>query len=80
MQAPIRKLRAPASRIDCRLACQTRRRLHAARFVLGVNMATQRPAKTTKPLLTMHDWEAKHYVLAAVIILVVMGMFAYSWS
>jgi hypothetical protein len=31
-------------------------------------------------LLTLHDWEAKHYVIAAVIILVVMGMFAYSWS
>jgi len=30
--------------------------------------------------LTLHDWEAKHYVIAAVIILVVMGMFAYSWS
>jgi hypothetical protein len=43
-------------------------------------MASQRPAKTAKPLLTMHGWEAKHYVLAAVIILVVMGMFAYSWS
>jgi hypothetical protein len=43
-------------------------------------MATQRPEKTTKPRLTMHDWEAKHYVLAAVIILVVMGLFAYSWS
>jgi hypothetical protein len=28
----------------------------------------------------MHDWETKHYVVAAVIILVVMGMFAYSWS
>ena len=38
------------------------------------------PPRTTKPLLTMHDWEAKHYVLAAVIILVVMGLFAYSWS
>jgi hypothetical protein len=43
-------------------------------------MAPQRHAKTTKPLLTMHDWEAKHYVLATVIILVVMGLFAYSWS
>jgi hypothetical protein len=44
-------------------------------------MASERPAKSTKPLLlTMHDWEAKHYVLAAVIILVVMGMFAYSWA
>jgi hypothetical protein len=43
-------------------------------------MASQRPVKTTKPRLTMHDWEAKHYVVVAVIILVVMGMFAYSWS
>jgi hypothetical protein len=57
------------------------RRLRAARIMLGVNMASPRPPKTTKPpLLTMHDWEAKHYLLAAVIILVVMGMFAYSWS
>ena len=68
-------------------AASTRRRfiggswdLRRARFVLGGNMASRRPAKTTKSLLTMHDWEAKHYVLAAVIILVVMGMFAYSWS
>ena len=43
-------------------------------------MASQRPAKTPKPLLTMHDWEAKHYLLAAVIILLVMALFAYSWS
>jgi hypothetical protein len=43
-------------------------------------MASRRPAKTATPLLTMHDWEAKHYVVAAVTILVVMGMFAYSWS
>ena len=43
-------------------------------------MAPERPVEGTKPLLTMHDWEAKHYVLAAVIILVVMGLFAYSWS
>jgi hypothetical protein len=43
-------------------------------------MASQRPTKSNKPFLTMHDWEAKHYVLAAVIILVVMGLFAYSWS
>jgi len=54
--------------------------LRRAGFVLGGSMASRRPAKTTKPLLTMHDWEAKHYVIAAVIILVVMGMFAYSWS
>ena len=43
-------------------------------------MASQRPTKSPKPLLTMHDWEAKHYVLATVIILVVMGLFAYSWA
>ena len=43
-------------------------------------MASQRPTKSNKSLLTMHDWEAKHYVLAAVIILVVVGLFAYSWA
>jgi hypothetical protein len=43
-------------------------------------MSSRRPNQTRKPLLTMHDWEAKHYVIAAIIILVVMGMFAYSWS
>jgi len=41
-------------------------------------MAQKRPLP--QRVLTLHDWEAKHYVLAAVIILVVMGMFAYSWS
>jgi hypothetical protein len=34
----------------------------------------------TRRVLTLHDWEAKHYIIAAVIILVVMGMFAYSCS
>jgi hypothetical protein len=43
-------------------------------------MSSRRPLKNRVPFLTMHDWEAKHYVVAAVIILVVMGMFAYSWS
>ncbi len=43
-------------------------------------MASERPAKSKKPILTMHEWEAKHYVLAVVIVLVVMGLFAYSWS
>ena len=61
----------------CQAASQ---RLPRPRFVLGEAMASERPPKSTKPLLTMHDWEAKHYVLAAVIILVVMGLFAYSWS
>ena len=43
-------------------------------------MASRRPTKTAKPLLTMHDWEAKHYILAGVIILLAVGMFVYSWS
>ena len=43
-------------------------------------MSSRRPSKSRLPALTMHEWEAKHYVLAAVIILVVMGLFAYSWS
>jgi hypothetical protein len=42
-------------------------------------MSSRRPLKR-RPALTIHEWEAKHYVLAAVIILVVMGLFAYSWS
>ena len=29
---------------------------------------------------TMHRWTAKHYVLTVVLVIVVMGMFAYSWS
>jgi hypothetical protein len=32
------------------------------------------------PLPTMHGWTAKHYFLAAVIILLAVGAFAYSWS
>ena len=43
-------------------------------------MASQRPTKSNKPLLTMHDWEAKHYILAVLIILLAVGMFVYSWS
>ena len=43
-------------------------------------MASRRPIKTRKSFLTMHDWEARHYVLAAVIILLAVGMFAYSRS
>ena len=51
-----------------------------AGFHAKAQRMAQRPIKTSKPLLTMHGWEAKHYVVAAVIILVVMGMFVYSWA
>jgi hypothetical protein len=30
--------------------------------------------------MTMHDFEAKHWIIAAVIILVAAGAFVYSWS
>jgi hypothetical protein len=43
-------------------------------------MNAPRPRESRKSFLTLHDWEAKHYVIAAAIILVVMGLFAYSWS
>ena len=57
----------------------SRERLRVAPFVLaGEPMSAERPPK--KRILTMHEWEAKHYLLAAVIILVVMGLFAYSWA
>ena len=48
------------------------------RFMLGRGMAPKR--QLPQRILTLHDWEAKHYIAAAVIILVVMGLFAYSWS
>jgi hypothetical protein len=52
--------------------------LRPVRFMLVRGMAPKRPLH--QRVLTLHDWEAKHYVVAAVIILLAMGMFAYSWS
>jgi hypothetical protein len=52
--------------------------LPVAVLVLGEAMSSKRPLH--QRVLTLHDWEAKHYVIAVVIILVVMGLFAYSWS
>ena len=43
-------------------------------------MSSRRRIRTRLPVPTMHGWTAKHYVISAVIMLVVMGMFAYSWS
>ena len=40
----------------------------------------RRPHTPRARFLTLHDWEARHYIVAAVIILLAMGMFAYSWS
>jgi hypothetical protein len=30
--------------------------------------------------MTLHDFEAKHWITAAVIILLAVGAFVYSWS
>ena len=78
-------MRAP-SRTKCKsdaVKCSTTglagaRCLPREPFMLGLSMTQKRPFPHR--ILTLHDWEAKHYVIAAVIILVVMGMFAYSWS
>ena len=43
-------------------------------------MAARRPLKTRRSLLTMHGWTAKHYVISALVILLAVGAFAYSWS
>jgi hypothetical protein len=43
-------------------------------------MSVRRPFRIGKPAMTMHGWTAKHYVLAAVIIVLAVGMFVYSWS
>ncbi len=43
-------------------------------------MSPPRRSRTRPSVPTLHSWEAKHYVLAAVIILVAVGAFVYSWS
>ena len=43
-------------------------------------MSSRRRSKTRLPVPTMHGWTAKHYALSAVIILLAVGDFAYSWS
>jgi hypothetical protein len=48
--------------------------------VLGEIVSSRRPSKSRVDVPTMHGWTAKHYVLSAVIILIAVGAFAYSWS
>jgi hypothetical protein len=43
-------------------------------------MVARRPFRIRSPVLTMHGWTARHYVISAAIILLAVGMFAYSWS
>ncbi len=55
----------------------------AALFMLrGAPMSSRHKRHDDDPedAPTMHRWAARHYVLTAVIVIVVMGMFAYSWS
>lgn len=43
-------------------------------------MTRRHPHDDPRDAPTLHRFTAKHYVLTAVIILLAMGMFAYSWS
>jgi hypothetical protein len=43
-------------------------------------MSVRRHPKRPAPFLTLHGWTAKHYVFTAILVLAVMGMFAYSRS
>jgi hypothetical protein len=43
-------------------------------------MSFRRPSESPADVPTMHGWTAKHYVLSAVIVLIAVGAFAYSWS
>ena len=74
-QCPCGKSTPPRSRAS---APQDLPCLRPKPFMLVQSMAEKRPLHHR--VLTLHDWEAKHYVVAAVIILLAMGMFAYSWS
>ncbi len=42
-------------------------------------MAHRAPEDSTH-IVTMHGWTAKHYVITAIVVLLAVGMFAYSWS
>ena len=43
-------------------------------------MAHRLPRRTFTHIVTMHGWTAKHYVITAIVVLLAVGMFAYSWS
>ena len=83
MRAPLRTKRKAERQNSLKLS-RHRAAGPGGAFAAGEVHARPRPWPQKRPLpqrvLTLHDWEAKHYVIAAVIILVVMGMFAYSWS
>jgi hypothetical protein len=49
-------------------------------FISGaMGLTLVQPESRDQPM-TMHDFEAKHWVIAVVIILLAVGAFAYSWS
>jgi hypothetical protein len=56
------------------------RRFQRAASVVGETMASRRLFRSDSSIATMHGWTAKHYVISAIIILLAVGMFAYSWS
>jgi hypothetical protein len=43
-------------------------------------MSRRHKIKNLDDAPTMHRWTARHYIFTAVLVIVVMGMFAYSWS
>lgn len=43
-------------------------------------MSSHRHSARKKSVLTMHGWTARHYVVTAVIFILAIAMFAYSWS
>ena len=53
--------------------------LRNPRFVLGDNNFPSR-LEPRIPALTVRGWTAKHYVVSVIIILAIIGMFAYSWA
>jgi hypothetical protein len=30
--------------------------------------------------MILHDWEARHWIIAALIVIIAVGAFVYSWS
>jgi hypothetical protein len=43
-------------------------------------MPSKHDESAEKQAPTMHRWTTKHYVFSIIVILLAVGMFAYSWS
>ncbi len=54
--------------------------LPGALHATAMNMSRRHKHDDPENAPTLHRWTARHYIISAVIILLAVGAFAYSWS